>query len=115
MSAGYLYPQFYHFECPRTQEIVNSVGAKAVAEEVHMVASLLWFHFHDRFVEECPNTLSCADILALAARDSTVLARGPNWEVPLGRRDSRKANLSVSNNDIPVPNETFTTVLNKFN
>ncbi|OWM83651.1 hypothetical protein CDL15_Pgr004080 [Punica granatum] len=93
MSAGYLYPQFYHFECPRTQEIVNSVGAKAVAEEVHMVASLLWFHFHDRFVE----------------------ARGPNWEVPLGRRDSRKANLSVSNNDIPVPNETFTTVLNKFN
>ncbi|CAA6673051.1 unnamed protein product [Spirodela intermedia] len=52
---------------------------------------------------ECPSTVSCADILALAARDSTVLTGGPNWEVPLGRRDSRSASLSGSNNNIPAP------------
>ncbi|KAK4789843.1 hypothetical protein SAY86_017147 [Trapa natans] len=64
--------------------------------------------------KECPHTVSCADILALAARDSTVLAGGPSWEVPLGRRDSRGASLSGSNNDIPAPNNTFETILTKF-
>ncbi|EEF40783.1 peroxidase 72 [Ricinus communis] len=64
--------------------------------------------------KECPETVSCADILALAARDSTVLAGGPSWEVPLGRRDSRGASLSGSNNNIPAPNNTFQTILTKY-
>ncbi|GKU99231.1 hypothetical protein SLEP1_g12104 [Rubroshorea leprosula] len=64
--------------------------------------------------KECPRTVSCADILALAARDSTVLTGGPSWEVPLGRRDARSASLSGSNNDIPAPNNTFQTILTKF-
>ncbi|KAG6647056.1 peroxidase 72-like [Carya illinoinensis] len=64
--------------------------------------------------KECPLTVSCADIVALAARDSTVLAGGPSWEVPLGRRDSRGASLSGSNNNIPAPNNTFQTILTKF-
>ncbi|KMT09472.1 hypothetical protein BVRB_6g129440 [Beta vulgaris subsp. vulgaris] len=62
----------------------------------------------------CPHTVSCADILALAARDSTVIAGGPNWEVPVGRRDARGASLNGSNNDIPAPNNTFNTILTKF-
>ncbi|CAI0418369.1 unnamed protein product [Linum tenue] len=32
--------------------------------------------------------VSCADILAVAARDSVVALGGPSWEVQLGRRDS---------------------------
>ncbi|KAK0606032.1 hypothetical protein LWI29_033398 [Acer saccharum] len=64
--------------------------------------------------KECPHTVSCADIMALAARDSTVLAGGPSWEVPLGRRDSKSASLSGSNNNIPAPNNTFQTILTKF-
>ncbi|KAM7529674.1 hypothetical protein LguiB_033084 [Lonicera macranthoides] len=62
----------------------------------------------------CPNVVSCADILALAAKDSTVLTGGPSWEVPLGRRDSRDASLSGSNQNIPAPNNTFQTILTKF-
>ncbi|XP_058088304.1 peroxidase 72-like [Magnolia sinica] len=62
----------------------------------------------------CPQTISCADILALAARDSTVLAGGPSWEVPLGRRDSTGASLSGSNNNIPAPNNTLPTIITKF-
>ncbi|CAH9088693.1 unnamed protein product [Cuscuta epithymum] len=65
--------------------------------------------------KECPQTVSCADILQLAARDSTLLSGGPYWEVPLGRRDSRSASLSGSNNNIPAPNNTFQTILTKFN
>ncbi|KAE9584413.1 hypothetical protein Lal_00037531 [Lupinus albus] len=65
--------------------------------------------------KECPHTVSCADILALSARDSTVLTGGPSWEVPLGRRDSRGASIKGSNNNIPAPNNTFQTILTKFN
>ncbi|CAI8588656.1 unnamed protein product [Vicia faba] len=64
--------------------------------------------------KECPHTVSCADILTLAARDSTVLTGGPNWDVPLGRRDSLGASISGSNNNIPAPNNTFQTILTKF-
>lgn len=63
---------------------------------------------------ECPGTVSCSDILVLASRDSTVLAGGPYWELPLGRRDSLTASLSGSNNNIPAPNNTFQTILTKF-
>ncbi|XP_073126043.1 peroxidase 9 [Henckelia pumila] len=62
----------------------------------------------------CPHTVSCADILALAARDSTVLSGGPHWEVPLGRRDSRVASLTKSNTDIPAPNSTIQTLITQF-
>nr|XP_043617612.1 peroxidase 72-like [Erigeron canadensis] len=62
----------------------------------------------------CPQTVSCADILALAARDSTMLAGGPSWEVPVGRRDSLGASLHGSNHNIPAPNSTFQTILTKF-
>ena len=62
----------------------------------------------------CPGTVSCADILALAARDSTVLVGGPYWDVPLGRRDSLGASIQGSNNDIPAPNNTLPTIATKF-
>ncbi|KAJ0962558.1 hypothetical protein J5N97_027680 [Dioscorea zingiberensis] len=62
----------------------------------------------------CPLTVSCADILALAARDSTVLAGGSSWEVPLGRRDSLSASISGSNHNIPAPNDTLPTIITKF-
>ncbi|KAL2634497.1 hypothetical protein R1flu_005976 [Riccia fluitans] len=50
----------------------------------------------------CPRTVSCADILAIAARDGVVLAGGPTWEVEVGRRDSTTASLSEAN-DLPGP------------
>ncbi|CAL9072630.1 unnamed protein product [Musa acuminata var. zebrina] len=155
-GSPFLYPQFYDHSCPKAQEIVKSIVAKAVAKEARMAASLLRLHFHDCFVKgcdasilldssgtivsekgsipnrnsvrgfevideiksalekECPHTVSCADVLALAARDSTVLAGGPYWDVPLGRRDSLGASIQGSNNNIPAPNNTFQTILTKF-
>ncbi|XP_077210789.1 cationic peroxidase 1-like [Tasmannia lanceolata] len=47
--------------------------------------------------------VSCADILAIAARDSVVELGGPSWSVPLGRRDARTANRRVAEADLPSP------------
>ncbi|KAK2981809.1 hypothetical protein RJ640_010326 [Escallonia rubra] len=47
--------------------------------------------------------VSCADILAVAARDSVVALGGPTWEVPLGRRDSTTASRATANSDLPSP------------
>ncbi|CAA7015280.1 unnamed protein product [Microthlaspi erraticum] len=37
----------------------------------------------------CPATVSCADIVALAARDAVEAAGGPVVEIPTGRRDGK--------------------------
>lgn len=43
--------------------------------------------------KQCPGIVSCADILAFAARDSIELTGGKRWEVPAGRRDG---NVSIN-------------------
>ncbi|KAF8052973.1 hypothetical protein N665_1482s0004 [Sinapis alba] len=51
----------------------------------------------------CPGVVSCADILALAAREAVVLTKGPYWEVKLGRRDG---NVSLAANVKSLPSQT---------
>ncbi|EOA18081.1 hypothetical protein CARUB_v10006533mg [Capsella rubella] len=46
----------------------------------------------------CPATVSCADIVALAARDAVEAAGGPVVEIPTGRRDG---NISMAANVRP--------------
>ncbi|GFZ13889.1 peroxidase superfamily protein [Actinidia rufa] len=62
----------------------------------------------------CPVTVSCADILAIAARDSVILSGGPGWEVQTGRKDSLTASKTAANNNIPGPNSDVTTLVSKF-
>ncbi|CAM0885483.1 unnamed protein product [Alopecurus aequalis] len=63
--------------------------------------------------KECGGpVVSCADIAALAARDSVHLAGGPHYPVPLGRRDGLKpANLSTIFAALPPPTSNVTTLL----
>ncbi|CAI9096928.1 OLC1v1033192C1 [Oldenlandia corymbosa var. corymbosa] len=51
----------------------------------------------------CPGVVSCADILAIAARDSSAAVGGPSWDVQLGRRDSTTASRALANRDLPSP------------
>lgn len=58
--------------------------------------------------------VSCADILAIAARDSVVALGGPSWEVQLGRRDSTRASRTTANTDIPAPNMDLPSLISTF-
>ncbi|CAN1349014.1 Peroxidase 52 [Linum perenne] len=63
----------------------------------------------------CPGVVSCADVLAVSARDSTVLLGGPSWNVKLGRRDARTASQSAANNGIPPPTSNLNRLSSRFN
>ncbi|XP_017408589.1 cationic peroxidase 1 [Vigna angularis] len=56
-----------------------------------------------RLEKLCPGVVSCADIVAVAARDSVVAQGGPSWNVRLGRRDSTTSNISAVSTDLPSP------------
>ncbi|CAA7389294.1 unnamed protein product [Spirodela intermedia] len=67
-----------------------------------------------RVEKVCPGVVSCADILAIAARDSVEILGGPSWHVKLGRRDSRRASQSDANRNIPPPTSNLTTLISSF-
>ncbi|KAI4363868.1 hypothetical protein MLD38_020034 [Melastoma candidum] len=62
----------------------------------------------------CPSTVSCADILALAAHDGVELLGGPSWTVALGRRDARTASLNNANTQIPSPFANLANLISMF-
>ncbi|KAH7285479.1 hypothetical protein KP509_33G030100 [Ceratopteris richardii] len=64
--------------------------------------------------QSCPGVVSCADILALAARDAVFLSGGPSWNVLLGRRDSLTASYSLANSNLPAPSEDVDSLISKF-
>ncbi|KAF3571899.1 hypothetical protein F2Q69_00063787 [Brassica cretica] len=63
-------------------------------------------------VSECRGVVSCADILALVARDAVLAINGPWWSVPLGRKDGRVSNISEVN--LPSPFANVTTLKKNF-
>lgn len=62
----------------------------------------------------CNGTVSCADILALAAQASVLLLGGPSWSVPLGRRDAKTASQSAANTNLPPPTASLSTLISMF-
>ncbi|KAJ4960476.1 hypothetical protein NE237_020386 [Protea cynaroides] len=68
----------------------------------------------NKLESDCPGVVSCADLLAIAARDAVILVGGPYWDVPLGRKDSRSASFTLASTDIPTPNQGLLTLISKF-
>ncbi|XVF37441.1 hypothetical protein REPUB_Repub20aG0008000 [Reevesia pubescens] len=58
--------------------------------------------------------VSCADILAVAARDSVVALGGPTWKVRLGRRDSTTASRSLADSVLPSASMDLPALINNF-
>ncbi|CAA2999427.1 peroxidase 64-like [Olea europaea subsp. europaea] len=88
--------------------LLNSKGGNKAEKDGPPNVSLHAFYVIDsakKAVEaKCPGIVSCADILALAARDAVVLAGGPTWDVPKGRKDGR---ISKASETVQLPAPTF--------
>ncbi|CAN6720171.1 unnamed protein product [Malus baccata var. baccata] len=113
---------FYSRTCPTAESIVKQTVQTHFNSNPSVAPGLLRMHFHDCFktagpnlglrgsevIDDaktkleaaCPGVVSCADILALAARDSVVLTKGFTWNVPTGRRDGR-VSLATETTNLP--------------
>ncbi|KAF9675939.1 hypothetical protein SADUNF_Sadunf09G0086100 [Salix dunnii] len=62
----------------------------------------------------CPSTVSCVDILTLAARESVLLSGGPYYPLSFGRRDGLIASEKAANEQLPSPIEPLENITAKF-
>ncbi|KAK7263544.1 hypothetical protein RJT34_31136 [Clitoria ternatea] len=99
--------------------LLHSTGTNQAEKDSLPNLTLRGFGFIEKIkslVEaECPGVVSCADVLALTARDSVHAIGGPYWNVPTGRRDgviSRAADVFLS---LPAPFHNLTTLITLFN
>ncbi|TYH96509.1 hypothetical protein ES332_A12G182200v1 [Gossypium tomentosum] len=96
-------------------DTISLQGEKKASANVN---SLKGFEIIDRIKNklesECPGTVSCADILTVAARDAVILVGGPYWDVPVGRKDSKTANYDLVRENIPTANEGLLSIIAKF-
>ncbi|MBA0786940.1 hypothetical protein Gotri_027439 [Gossypium trilobum] len=58
--------------------------------------------------------VSCADILAVAARDSVLALGGPTWKVRLGRRDSTTASRALADSVLPSASMDLPALISNF-
>ncbi|KAJ0037940.1 hypothetical protein Pint_23074 [Pistacia integerrima] len=63
---------------------------------------------------QCPGIVSCADILATAARNLVVMVGGPFYNVPLGRRDSLVSEPLHVQGNIARPNLPLSDIISIF-
>ncbi|KAB2042584.1 hypothetical protein ES319_D02G225500v1 [Gossypium barbadense] len=127
---------FYSTSCPLVESIVSSTVQSHLQSDPSLGPAILRMHFHDWFktappnlgvrgyeviddakaqVEAtCPGVVSCADILALAARALiSFAAKGQKWDVPTGRRDG-KVSLASDADNLPAFTDSIEELKRKF-
>ncbi|XP_020087805.1 peroxidase 47 [Ananas comosus] len=68
-----------------------------------------------KFLEmQCPGIVSCADIVALAARDAVFWAGGPYYDIVKGRKDGTRSKQEDTFTSLPAPTLNTTGLINVF-
>ncbi|KAL9159653.1 hypothetical protein ABFS82_08G148400 [Erythranthe guttata] len=62
----------------------------------------------------CPGVVSCADVLAIVARDVTFAIMGPFWEVETGRKDGKVSILNEALTGLIPPSANISTLKKGF-
>ncbi|KAL1555550.1 peroxidase [Salvia divinorum] len=98
--------------------LLNSTSNNTAERDAFPNLSLRGFQVVDAVKAEvekqCPLTVSCADILALVARDAVSQIKGPFWSVPLGRRDGNVSTFNGALANLPPPNFNITQLIASF-
>ncbi|KAK4763690.1 hypothetical protein SAY87_013128 [Trapa incisa] len=63
---------------------------------------------------ECPGTVSCSDILAVATRDLVTMVGGPFYNISLGRKDGFTSNAAKVKYHLAEPTTPFDDIISMF-
>lgn len=98
--------------------LINSTTNSTAEKDARINFSIGNFFVLDdikgRVEKKCPYTVSCADIIALAAIYSIKQAGGPLYKIELGRRDSLTSYADSSQTFLPAFNLTVDGLLENF-
>ncbi|XP_056161641.1 peroxidase 3-like [Syzygium oleosum] len=93
----------------------NNKAEKAAVPNQSLTGFDVIDEIKEKLEETCPCVVSCADIVALAARDSVSFQfQKSMWEVLTGRRDGRISRQSEALSNIPSPFFNFTSLKQSF-
>ncbi|KAL0012291.1 hypothetical protein SO802_007399 [Lithocarpus litseifolius] len=108
---------YYKYSCPNLETIVRREMLSIFLTDATAPAAFLQLMFHDCLVQvrkretigyiksilenECPGKVSCADIIALAAKKSVSFSGGPHIQIPLGRKDSTTSSYQQADASLP--------------
>ncbi|KAJ4715098.1 Peroxidase [Melia azedarach] len=67
----------------------------------------------EQIENDCPGVVSCADIVAMAARDAIFWTGGPVYDIPKGRKDGRRSKIEDTIN-LPFPTFNATELIRAF-
>ncbi|KAK7840147.1 peroxidase 47 [Quercus suber] len=97
--------------------LIDSTKQNTAEKDSPANLSLRGYEVIDKAKEElekqCPGVVSCADILAMAARDAVFWAGGPVYDIPKGRKDGKRSKIEDTIN-LPAPFFNASQLINMF-
>ncbi|KAL2609217.1 hypothetical protein R1flu_027791 [Riccia fluitans] len=123
---------YYEKTCPTAEAVVKKVLTDNFTDPsdplaIRFASGLIRLAFHDCHVEGCdasvlldaledvcPGVVSCADIIAYAARDSVVAINGTSFKVEGGRKDGRVSIASHAQSNLPTGDMSVTALTANF-
>ncbi|KAJ4710282.1 Peroxidase [Melia azedarach] len=124
-SVEWLLPSFaLHFHdcfvqgCDASILLDDSSSIDSEKNAIHNFRSVRGYEVIDSVKSQlegiCPGVVSCADIVAVAARDASFAVGGPSWTVRLGRRDSTTASRSLAESNLPSFRDSLDRLISLF-